>query len=247
MSNNTITEVQKIQRVLSIDIGVRNLAIWIEDFDKTKISEGEKKLQEIKKADRTNQNNEATQAYKTFLNDFMTTSSTTIYADKIDLCDGKDGVKVSYTKNKMIILTNEILFNIIREFDKRRDLIRNVDVIVIEKQLKNNPNAQAIQNHIHAYFLHQYGLSKHVEIFDSCHKTRVLGCPRKIKENGSDKMVKINKSYRKRWTTNLTRDILMLRKDKKFFDFVFNQNKTKADDLSDTFCQAYAYMLLKIC
>lgn len=234
-----------MEQILSIDIGVRNLALWIEEFDSTKVEEYKKKLQIIKKPDRVNMNNESTDIYKGYLNDFMVNASTTIYADKIDLCES---VNISYTKNRMIILTNEILFNIIKEFDQRKELLKNVKYIVIEKQLKTNPNAQAIQNHIHAYFLHQYGLSKTVEIFDSCYKTRLLGCPRKVKnakDTKSDKLIKITKTFRKRWTTNLTRDILMLRKDKKFFDFIFNQNKSKADDLSDTFCQVYAFVLLK--
>jgi len=231
-----------MEQVLSIDIGVRNLALWIEEFNKDKLKEFKQSLSKISKKERLTANNEPTEAYKTFLNSFMSGCGKTVYADKIDLCEN---VKISYTKNRMIIITNEILFNIIKEFDKRRDILINVKTIVIEKQLKTNPNAQMIQNHIHAYFLHQYGLSKHVEIFDSCYKTRLLGCPRKIKDNDNEgKLKKINKSYRKRWTTNLTRDVLMERKDKKFFDFIFNQNKSKADDLSDTFCQACAYILL---
>lgn len=231
-----------MEQVLSIDIGVRNLALWIEEFDTTKLNEAKQLLTKIKKQDRVNSNNECSPDYKEFLNHFMVKCSKTVYADKIDLCEG---VKLTYTKNRMIIITNQILFNIIKELDKRRDLLLNVRKIVIEKQLKTNPNAQIIQNHIHAYFLHQYGLSKHVEIFDSCYKTRVLGCPRKIKDpDDASKLKKINKAYRKKWTTNLTRDIFMLRKDKKFFDFVFNQNKAKADDLSDTFCQVCAYVLL---
>jgi len=232
-----------MEQVLSIDIGIRNLALWIEEFNEEKIKESSQSLLKIQKKDRLTPNNEPTNEYKAFLNTFMSQSSKTIYADKIDLCEN---IKISYTKNRMIIVTNEILFNIIKELDKIRDILTNVKTIVIEKQLKTNPNAQMIQNHIHAYFLHQYGLSKDVVIFDSCYKTRLLGCPRKIKDSENEnKLKKINKSYRKKWTTNLTRDVFMQRKDKKFFDFIFNQNKAKADDLSDTFCQVYAYVLLR--
>lgn len=226
-----------MEQVLSIDIGVRNLALWIEEYDMNKVREKQQDLKKITK--RTNENNEPTEEYKTFLNSFLLSCSKTIYADKIDLCENEEYKR---TKNNMIILNNNILFNIIKEFDKRRDLLINVRHIVIEKQLKTNPNAQVIQNHIHAYFLHQYGLSKNVDIFDSCHKTRILGCPKKTNVDG--KMTKINKSYRKRWTTNLTQNILLERKDKKFYKFVFEENKAKADDLSDTFCQSSAFILL---
>jgi hypothetical protein len=227
-------------RVLSIDIGVRNLAMWIEEYDVDRLEERKKSLKKISK--RVNENNESTEEYKTFLKDFFLECSKTVYADKIDLCENTEFKK---TKNNMIILNNQILFNVIKELDKRKDILINVKYIVIEKQLKNNPNAQAVQNHIHAYFLHQYGLSKIVEVFDSCHKTRMLGCPRKINVEG--KMQKINKAYRKKWTTNLTRGILFDRKDKKFYQYVFEENKSKADDLSDTFCQASAFVLLQLC
>jgi hypothetical protein len=223
-------------QVLSIDIGVRNLALWIEEYNSDKIQECKQKFKIIKQ--RTNDNNEPTEEYKTYLQEFMTSASKTIYADKIDLAEN---IEFKKTKNNMIILDNRILFNVVKEFDKRRELLLNVNCIIIEKQLKNNPNAQTIQNHIHAYFLHQYGLSKNVEIFDSCHKTRLLGCPRKISVDG--KMQKINKAYRKRWTTKMTQNTLLERKDKKFYRFVFEENKSKADDLSDTFCQATAFML----
>jgi hypothetical protein len=234
------------QQILSIDIGVRNLAMWVEEFDGEKLQEFKKQYKTINP--KLVDNNLPSEAYKTFLDNFLLTSSKTIWADKIDLCE--DEKVINKTKNHMIILNNNILFNVIKQFDKRRDILINVDTIVIERQLKDNPNAQVIQNHIHAYLLHQYGLSKNVVIFDSCHKTRVLGCPKKVATTGAGedkgKMVKINKTFRKKWTTNLTRRIMFDRKDKTFYNFVFEQNKSKADDLSDTFCQACAYVLLNL-
>jgi len=228
------------QQILSIDIGVRNLAMWVEEFDLQKLANFKKQHKTINP--KLIENNVPSEEYKTFLDNFLLTSSRTIWADKIDLCEEEK--VINKTKNNMIILNNNILFNIIKQFDKRRDILIHVNSIVIEKQLKDNPNAQVIQNHIHAYLLHQYGLSKDIVIFDSCHKTRVLGCPKKVEDKG--KMVKINKTFRKKWTTNLTRRIMFDRKDKTFYNFVFEQNKSKADDLSDTFCQACAYVLLNL-
>jgi hypothetical protein len=228
------------QQILSIDIGVRNLAMWIEEFDVEKLQECKKQYKTINP--KLVENNVPSEEYKIFLDNFLLTCSRTVWADKIDLCE--DEKVINKTKNHMIILNNNILFNVIKQFDKRRDILINVDTIVIERQLKDNPNAQVIQNHIHAYLLHQYGLSKDVVIFDSCHKTRVLGCPKKFEDKG--KMIKINKTFRKKWTTNLTRRIMIDRKDKIFYNFVFDQNKSKADDLSDTFCQACAYVLLNL-
>lgn len=225
-----------IFRVLSIDIGVKNLALWIEEYNLDNLSLLKQQYKLI--SPKVDANNIPSKPYADFINKFLV-SSKTIFYDKIDITTGKE----RRTKNKAIILSNETLFNIIKEFDKRKDIFIHVGHIVIEKQLKTNPMAQTIQNHVHAYFLHQYGLTKEIEIFDSVHKTRVLGCPKKITKD--DKLVKINKAYRKKWTTNKTRDIMIDRKDKATFKYIFEDNKSKVDDLSDTFCQSSAYVLLK--
>lgn len=222
-------------QVLSIDIGVKNLAMWIEEYDVNQLASLKKECEGI--SPKVDSNNIPSKPYADFIKKFLV-SSKSVYYDKLDLTTGKE----RRTKNKAIILENETLFNIIKEFDKRKDIFIHVNYIVIEKQLKTNPMAQTVQNHVHAYFLHQYGLTKDINIFDSVHKTRVLGCPKKITKE--DKLVKINKAYRKKWTTNKTRDIMMERKDKKTFKFIFEENKAKADDLSDTFCQSSAFVFI---
>lgn len=222
-------------KVLSIDIGVKNLAMWIEEYDTSKLESLKKEYNTI--STKVDSNNLPSKPFADFIIKFLV-SSKTIFYDKLDLTTGNE----KRTKNKAIILSNETLFNIIKEFDKRKDVFINVNYIVIEKQLKNNPMAQTIQNHVHAYFLHQYGLTKEIEIFDSVHKTRVLGCPKKITKD--DKLVKINKAYRKKWTTNKTRDVMIERKDKITYKYIFEDNKSKADDLSDTFCQSSAFVFI---
>lgn len=228
-------------KILSIDIGVRNFAMCIENYDDNMLTtfSNEYKNKFKKPVNRCDANNEATQDYADFLIRFMRDASTTVMCNKIDFSDEKS----SKNKRGQVILDNKIFQSIITKLDENKTYFDDVDYIVIEKQLKNNPNAQTVEHHVHAYFIHKYGLSKEVINFESRHKTRVLCCPKKMKKN--EKMVNIDKTYRKKWTTNKVMNVMMERKDKSTFEYIFTKNKSKADDLSDTICQAMAFVLLK--
>jgi len=228
-------------KILSIDIGVKNFAMWIEEFFPVKIEEFKKEFSSSFKtpAKRCDKNNEATPEYADFLKRFMV-SSKTVFCKKIDFSSEE---KCEKTKRGQIILDNNIYYSIIRNLDLYKIHFDDIDYIVIEKQLKTNPNAQTMEHHVHAYFIHRYGLQKKVVSFESRHKTRVLCCPKKVKKD--DAFVKINKAYRKKWTTDKVMNVMIERKDKETFDYVFSKNKSKADDLSDTLCQAFAFIVLE--
>jgi len=229
-------------KVLSIDIGVKNFAMSIEHFHQDKIDEFAKLFKATfkKPASRCDANNDATPEYEDFLKKFMVEASRTELCCKIDFSEDQ---KTSKNKNNQIILNNNIFYNIIKCLDQYKDKFDEVDYIVIEKQLKTNPNAQTIEHHVHAYFINKYGIDKEVINFESRHKTRVLCCPKKVMKG--DVMKKIDKPYRKKWTTNKVMNVMLERKDKVSFDYIFTKNKSKADDLSDTICQAIAFVLLR--
>lgn len=228
-------------KILSIDIGVKNFAMCVEHYNEDVLStlSTEYKNKFKKPITRCDVNNEATEEYSNFLYRFMKDASTTVMCNKIDFSDEK----TSKNKRGQVILDNNIFQSIITKLDQYKSYYDDVNYIVIEKQLKTNPNAQTIEHHVHAYFIHRYGLSKEVINFESRHKTRVLCCPKKIKKN--DKMVNIDKTFRKKWTTNKVMNVMMERKDKSTFEYIFTKNKSKADDLSDTICQAMAFVLLR--
>jgi hypothetical protein len=229
-------------KVLSIDIGVKNFAMCIENFNQDIVNNFSKEYkQKFKKpTSRVNDNNEPNTDYEDFLKRLLNESSKTELVSKIDFSEDQ---KTSKTKNNQIILNNGIFYNIIQKLNEYEKSFEDVDYIVIEKQLKTNPNAQTIEHHVHAYFINKYGLSKEVINFESRHKTRVLCCPKKITKDGVLK--KIDKPYRKKWTTNKIMNTMLERKDKETFDYIFAKNKSKADDLSDTICQAVAFIILR--
>jgi hypothetical protein len=231
-------------KVLSIDIGVRNFAMSIENFDEKKIETFSKEFKMNFKTNisKCNSNNEPTEKYSDFLKRFITECSSTEICSKIDFCDD-DEKKPKRNKRNQVILDNNIFYSIIKKLDDYKSHFNNVDYVVIERQLKTNPNAQTVEHHVHAYFIHNYGLDKEVVSFESRHKTRVLCCPKKILKE--EKMVNIDKAYRKKWTTNKVMNMMIDRKDNSTFDYIFKQNKSKADDISDTICQAIAFALLR--
>ena len=228
-------------RVLSIDIGVKNFAMCIEDFDQTLLDKfANEYKQNFKTAKlRCDANNEPTEDYAKFLHRLMTECSKTLLCAKIDFSNEKS----AKNKRGQVVLDNNIFFSIVQNLDKFKEQFDQVDYIVIERQLKTNPSAQEIEHHTHAYFINKYGISKEVVSFESRHKTRVLCCPKKIMKEG--KLKNIDKPYRKKWTTNKVMNVMMERKDKDTFDYIFSKNKSKADDLSDTICQAISFAILR--
>ena len=115
---------------------------------------------------------------------------------------------------------------------------------MIEKQLKKNFIACTIQNHVHNYFIMLYRDSKNVIIYPSKNKTRILGAPLKTIDNKTNKLRKIKKYERKKWSYEHVNQLLNLRNDQLTLNYIFNLNKNKKDDLSDILIQTLSYILL---
>ena len=63
---------------------------------------------------------------------------------------------------------------------------------------------------------------------------------------GKNKLVKINKNFRKKWSVNKALDFFKIREDYNAINNIFNSKKFgKPDDISDTVCQlmAFVYMI----
>jgi hypothetical protein len=101
-------------------------------------------------------------------------------------------------------------------------------------------------NHIHAWFLINFGPFKKVILYPSKNKTRILGAPLK-KEDDKGKVYKVDKSFRKKWSVMKAEEILRLRNDLDTLS-IFEKNKSKRDDIADTLTQCLSYnvqLLLK--
>lgn len=83
-----------------------------------------------------------------------------------------------------------------------------------------------------------------VKLYPSKNKTRVLGAA--LKEEDSDgKLKKVSKYNRKKWSVNEVDKILKDRQDEKWHTYIFKENKSKKDDLSDVIVQSLSYIISK--
>ena len=212
-------------RGLSIDIGVHNMAFYIEEFNSTLL----KGLVSVPKNSRYNENGEATIRFKDEILKSVYENGKKIFLDKSDLSD-KKGVKFRL----------DIFINLTDYLDRHSHLIDECDFIIIEQQMRNNPMAQRIEQHCVSWFTFTYLDTKQIIIFPSKNKTRVLGAPKKLGDK-KGKIGKMTKPQRKKWACDEASRILSCRNDIETMSQIFVENKGKSDDLSDVICQMQAF------
>lgn len=219
--------------VLSIDIGLRNLSLCKEYYD----IEEAKKIPKIDKRERYNKDATSTDKYKEYIENVSKCGALKMI-DKTDLTKGGNAQ----------FITTSILLNLIDYLDSlnKKGYFEDIDYILIEKQLKSNPNAQVIEAHIHNYFLMLYRDTIPVILYPSKNKTRILGMELKKIDEKTNKLRKVVKRERKIWACEQALKILTLRKDINAIEYIFKKNKSKKDDLSDILIQCLSYILLSL-
>lgn len=219
--------------ILSIDIGLKNLSLCKEYYDMDEA----KKIPKINKNERYNKDLTSTDKYKEYISKVIKCGALKMI-DKTDLTKGGNAT----------FITTQILLNLIDYLDSlnKKGYFEDLDLILIEKQLKTNPNAQVIEAHIHNYFLMLYRDTIPVVLYPSKNKTRILGMElRKIDEK-TNKMRKVIKRERKIWACEQALNLLTLRKDIQAIEYIFKKHKSKKDDLSDILIQCLSYVLINL-
>ena len=219
----------EIISIVSIDIGLKTFSMFKEHFDYTKAKTIKKPKQCYKK------NGEATDEFEEYVLNVAKCGSTQ-FIEKKEFGDRSD------------FFSGKVFISIIDYFDDlhfKQKVFDDVDVIIIEKQLGRNPMATVIMHHVYSWLLNQFRTFKKIILYPSKNKTRILGAPLSdVDEEG--KRVKMDKSFRKKWSTEKTQQILIERNDEKTYRYIFEQNKSKKDDLSDTITQCLSYHIKKI-
>lgn len=234
----------KYFNVVSIDVGMKNLALCRESFNCDKIST----IKTIPKTSRYTINGEPTPDFLKILETFYKNGNTE-WMDKKDITDDSKDKFVFYgkKKKKMRIIDNGMLLRLTDYLNSIKKEIDRADTIVIEAQLKTNPNAQILHYHIRSVFLGWYNDTKEIILFPSKNKTQILGAPRKIEIDGKKvKRPDKGKNGTKGWACDLAFNILNLRDDIDTIHYIFSKNKSKKDDLSDVICQANSYAIMKL-
>jgi hypothetical protein len=215
--------------IISIDIGLKTFSIYKEYFDVDK-------AKTIKKPSSTyHKNGEATDEFEDYVLKISTCGQCE-FIEKTDFGERKD-----IFSGKAFLNAYEYLDNL--HYNKH--LFEDVDIIIMEKQLGRNPMATTLMNHVYSWFLIQFRDFKKIILYPSKNKTRILGAPLSSTDEDG-KRLKMDKSFRKKWSTEKAHQILIARNDEKTYNYIFIQNKSKKDDLSDVITQCLSFHIKKL-
>jgi hypothetical protein len=211
--------------IISIDIGLRNLGICKEIYPLSQIKE-------IKPP------TEFYNDYGSALPDMVRYITEIGKKGRLDYWERKDlGDKKCYYAQQSFI-------NLIDWLDAlcNKGFFNEVQIILIEQQMKTNNIALSIMYHIHSYLLIKFKRFKTVMLYPSKNKTRVLGASLKIEKDG--KSVKATKYNRKKWSIECITGLLTSRNDQYSLEAL--KKEKKKDDLCDTVAQCLSYVVLEL-
>jgi len=212
-------------RWASIDIGIHNSCVVVEEFDPSKL----RNLDRIAINKRYDNNGEPTREFSLLLNQIYKNGNL-IFSEKVNLFQGKK-----------FVVDDEVLKNL-SKYITTLTILDSCDTILIEKQVSNmmvkkkmdkvtNSIAIRLEHHIQSVLLEKYNFKKKIYIYAAKNKTQIIGAPYFIKDK-SGKMIKLEKK-RKQWACAKAKEIVLLRKDEFYFDKIFIENYDKMDDFSD--------------
>lgn len=218
-------------RVASFDIGKKNFAFCVEEFDDTQL--GGKMP-----SNPYNSDGSPTEEMTTILN--------TVYqSGRLVLHENLD---LTYNCDKKMKLDPQTFYNMVEQLDKYREFWQSCDIFIIEEQMSfgrsTNTMAVKLGQHCFSYFVIKYPGKKVME-FHAYHKTQVLGA-KKIEtrtKKGKVKWVSMDKPKRKKWSIENAKIILEARGE---VDILTNlKTVKKKDDLADVLNQLQAFKVLQ--
>jgi hypothetical protein len=229
--------------IVSFDIGKANFAFYIEEVNINEL----KKIENIVKESRYNQNGSLTNEMNNLLNKVYCTGKTIIYVNE-DLT--KDTNKKKY-------LDTDIYYNMNDHLDKYLSYFDKCSYFIIELQLKRNTMAMKLGQHCYSYFTIKYGEKlrsgnnkcKYIVEFPSFYKTQILGAEKifdKKYKNGNIKWKTMDQRMRKKWAVTKGKEILKIREEDNILEDISKlpRGKRKLDDIFDTklMIEAFKYM-----
>jgi hypothetical protein len=223
--NNTLT-------ILSIDIGTKNFAFWVDAFPQEVIGK-KMKLQYLR-------DGTAAPSTRRHIEDIALSGKTVLFANE-DVATGHD-TKVEVSSDTLCTLTDLL--------DSHQDVFSKCDYIVVEKQMSfgkvRNTKAIRVAHHVQSYFLRMFGRFAEVVSFPAYHKTQVLGAKKieTLTKKGKLSYKSVDKPARKKWAISVAEDILLARQDWDSIEKVGAMKKR--DDVSDCLLQGIAFLLVNV-
>lgn len=236
-----MTDTDLIQ-VCSIDIGKKNFAFCIEEFDRALLLS----LPNIQMKYRYKQDGTTTEQMQEILDKVFENGRTILYKN-LDL---------TQNCNPKLKLDPETYHNMTDVLDQYVSYFDNCQVFVIEEQMsfgkKFNKMAMKLGQHCYSYFAFKYGRFKTIIEFPAYHKTQILGAPKvdsskvqsRAKKNPKRLVKKrykaMTKSQRKKWSVEKAYEILEQRGEY-YITEEFDRDYKKLDDICDCICQLNAF------
>lgn len=225
-------------RIVSIDIGIKNFAIYTEDVDLkqlssvTKLPQGKRKLL-------IPDENQLDEIY-------LSGKSVPEFTNVFNLSEDNCGTDLSIQVRK----------NLFNELEKLSDLWNSSPIVVIEKQFINTRGwktkaGTANMNMIRLAESCYSWLVDHTSVipiyYPSHNKTVICGCPKFFtivsRKTGHPIVRKATKPDRKKWSIQKGKEILEQRHDSTLLERLETKKrgKQKLDDICDCIIQAQAY------
>ncbi len=214
--------------VCSFDIGKKNFAFCIEEFDKDSLAE----IDRVKTTH--NKDGTATDDMQAILSRVYASGKIVIH-ENLDLTMGIITVKGDKKLNP------KVFYNMTDRLDSYKEYFDQVDYVIIEQQMAFgkaiNNTAVKLGQHCFSYFSIRYP-SLDITEFPAYHKTKVLGMEKPEKREKDAK----KKTNRKEWAVVVAKEILELRDEMWILDKL--KSVGKQDDLADTLLMVQAWKYL---
>lgn len=225
-------------RFCMIDIGIRNTAIIIEEFDEKNINQLVNKHNKLIKSQRLKYGNAHSQPFKNILEKFEK-SGHTLFLELFDP-NGVENLGYCDTTRKNMY---QFLQTHLHHFEK-------CDVIGIEEQFYNpaagtvNKPALRLAECIYVWIqIHLPNVK--IEYVPSTQKTNWMGCPKSEMVIDENTGYRINRKWvkkdRKKWSAEYALSIYTNRKDENMLTYY--KNTKKKDDIGDCLLMVIAYIL----
>ena len=218
----------------SFDIGKKNFAFYIEEFDRQVLIDSEN----LDKTKRYNINGTPTVEFDSVLKKVCVNGKRVLFVNS-DLTN-------SCTKGSY--LDPETFHNMTDLLDKYASYWDKCLAFIIEKQMSfgktHNTMALKLGQHCYSYFCFKYGRFKEIVEFPAYYKTQILGAYKieKITKSGKTSYKAMDKPTRKKWSVIKTIEILEERGDTETISSLTNARKR--DDLADCLTQLQAWKYL---
>lgn len=214
-------------KIISFDIGLKTCSVAVEEYkieEKTSLPQVPQ-YQYIKGGDATDDMKQ--------------------YIQQISLLGQVILLEKRCLGDKKTFFTNQAFHNLYAWCKELNEHLQSADIILIEQQMKANNIALALMHHLHAYLLINYP-TKLTKLYPSKNKTRILGAPLYTTNTENNKKQRVTKYQRKKWSTECASTMLKARNDQQWYDYIFVQNKSKKDDLSDVLMQSLSYIIQQL-